>query len=252
MKYTVITGASSGIGYEVAKAFASRNNNLIITARRVEKLEMLRQQILSTCPNIDVKVFHADLSVNEEVHKFYEWLGNYEIKTFINNAGFGNYGDVANQSLHKIELMLRLNVEAVVILSTLFVRDYRDVDNTQLINISSAGGYTIVSNAISYCASKFFVSAFTEGLARELSHTGAKMRAKLLAPAATETEFAMRANDVESYDYEEGFGKFHSAAQMSEFMMKLYDSDFTVGLVDRNTFDFELRGPLFKYAGDNM
>lgn len=251
MKYTVITGASSGIGYEAAKVFAKRGNNLIITARRVENLDRLKQEILLIRPDVDIKIIQADLSVNDEVYKFYEHLKNYEIETFVNNAGLGNYGDVANQPLHKIETMLRLNVEAVVILSTLFVRDYRDVHNTQLINISSAGGYTIVPNAITYCASKFFVSSFTEGLARELRESGAKMKAKVLAPAATETEFAMRAHNVESYDYVEGFGKFHSAAQIAEFMMNLYDNDFIVGLVDRDTFSFKLCEPLFRYAGSN-
>ena len=98
----------------------------------------------------------------------------------MNNAGFGNYDSVAQQDLEKINTMLRLNVEALTILSSLFVRDYKDALGTQLINLSSCGGYTIVPTAVTYCATKFYVSTFTEGVAWELIESGAKMRAKVL------------------------------------------------------------------------
>lgn len=97
---------------------------------------------------------------------------------------------MAKQDLDKISAMLHLNIESLTILSSLFVRDYSNVEGTQLINVSSGGGYTIVGNAITYCATKFYVSAFTEGLSHELKSQGALMQAKVLAPAATETEFA--------------------------------------------------------------
>ena len=74
--------------------------------------------------------------------------------------------------------MLHLNIEALTILSSLFVRDYENVEGTQLINVSSGGGYTIVADAVTYCATKFYVSAFTEGLSQELKGRGAKMQAK--------------------------------------------------------------------------
>ena len=83
--------------------------------------------------------------------------------------------------------MIHLNIEALTIFSTLFVHDYMDIQNTQLINISSCGGYIIVPTAVTYCATKFYVSTFTEGLARELESRNAKMKVKVLAPAATRT-----------------------------------------------------------------
>ena len=85
--------------------------------------------------------------------------------------------------------MLRVNIESLTILSTLFVRDYADVEGTQLINVSSALGYVIAVGSVAYSASKYYVSAFTEGLAKELELKGAKIKAKVLAPAVTETEF---------------------------------------------------------------
>lgn len=168
MKYTVITGASSGIGYETALAFAARGKNLIIAARRTEELEKLKSKVADINADLDVVIRIVDLSVTANVYEFYESLQDYQIETWINNAGFGNFASVGEQNLNKIETMLHLNIEALTVLSSLYVRDYGDVDGTQIINISSGGGYRIVADAVTYCATKFYVSAFTEGLAQEL------------------------------------------------------------------------------------
>ena len=232
-KYTVVTGASSGIGYETAKAFAKRGKNLVIVARSTENLKKLKMEILNDNPSLDVIVKDTDLSIIKNVYELYQQLKTYEIETWINNAGFGNYEKVANQNLEKIETMLRLNIEALVILSSLFVNDYQNIEGSNLINISSAGGYTIVPNAVTYCASKFFVSTFTEGLARELQESNAKLQAKVLAPAATKTNFGNTANDIEGYDYDKSFGSYHTSEQMAEFLLQLYDSNEVVGRVSR-------------------
>lgn len=250
-KYTVITGASSGIGYETAKAFATRGKNLVIVARRQSNLAALKHEIQAQFPALDIVIKAFDLSVPENIHRLYADLKGYELETWVNNAGFGNYDSVAQQDLEKIEVMLHLNVEALTMLSSLFVRDYKNADGTQLINISSCGGYTIVPTAVTYCATKFYVSAFTEGLARELKESGAKMQAKILAPAATRTEFGKVANNVDEYDYDRLFGTYHTSRQMAAYLMDLYDSDKTVGIVDRETFEFQLRDPLFAYAGNS-
>ena len=141
-KYTVITGTSSGIGYAAAKAFAARGKNLIVTARREAQLARLRDEITAAHPDVDVVIRTADLSVPENAHRLYDELRAYEIETWVNNAGFGSYGSVAEQNLTKIESILRLNIEALTILSTLFVHDYRDAAGAQLINISSCGFMT--------------------------------------------------------------------------------------------------------------
>ncbi len=77
---------------------------------------------------------------------------------------------------------------------------------------------------------------------------GAKLRAKVLAPAATKTEFGKKANHVTEYDYVKAIGTYHTSAQMAAFLLRLYDSDFTLGIVDRETFQFSLCGPRFPYA----
>ncbi|MBC1492160.1 SDR family NAD(P)-dependent oxidoreductase [Listeria booriae] len=248
MKYTVITGASSGIGYETALAFAARGKNLVIVARRKAELEELKNAALTINPELDIKIKTTDLTVTENVYELYEGLKELELETWINNAGFGNFDLVGEQKLTKIESMLHLNIEALTILSSLFVRDYAEIEGTQLINISSRGGYNIISNAVTYCATKFYVSAFTEGLAQELITTGAKMRAKVLAPSATETEFAQRATDTDSFDYEKGMAKFHTSKEMAGFLLDLYDNEKVVGLVNGRDFTFELQDPQFTYV----
>lgn len=95
-KYTVITGASSGIGYETAKAFADRGKDLVIAARRTENLEILKREILEKYPALDVVIRTVDLSVLENVYQFYSSLKSLQLETWINNAGFGNYDSVAH------------------------------------------------------------------------------------------------------------------------------------------------------------
>lgn len=252
MGYTVITGASSGIGYEAALAFAARGKNLILAARRLDKLQELKEKIHDQYPDIKVVIQSVDLTNIEQVYSFYESLSDYELDTFINNAGFGHFGSIGEQDLSKIGDMLHLNIEALTILSTLFVRDYEQVEGAQLINISSRAGYTVVGNAVTYSATKFYVSAFTEGLALELKGKGAKLQAKVLAPSATESEFAKRSLDVDEFEYEGNFKKYHTSKEMAACLLELYDSEKTVGIVDGKTFEFELKNMIFSHAGTSM
>jgi len=250
LRYTVITGASSGIGYATAIEFAKRNKPLIVIARRQEQLTLLKQKIADINPKLDVIIKKCDLSVSSNVHSLFTDLEPYFIETWINNAGFGHYGSVGEQDLNKIESMLHLNIEALTILSTLYVRKYHNQPDTQLINISSRGGYTIVPNAVTYCATKFYVNAFTEGLAQELIQANAPLRAKVLAPAATQTEFGKKANDIDEYDYDKRFAKYHSADEMAQFLLALYDSDKIIGEINTKDFSFSLKDSIFPYSGN--
>ena len=247
MKYVVITGASSGIGYEAALAFARKNKNIIIVARNKENLEHLKKEIKNINTDLEVIIKVSDLYVMENVHNLYEDLKNYKIETWINNAGFGITDLIKDQELKKVEDMINLNVGALTILSTLFTKDYGDVEGTQLINVSSVGGYSVVDKNVTYSATKFYVSAFTEGLAQELGKRGGKMKVKVLAPAATETEFANVALGVSDFNYGESTPRFHTAKEMGEFLVKLYESDKTVGIVDTQTYEFKLTDPIFNF-----
>ena len=240
MKYTVITGASSGIGYASALGFARRGCNLVLVARRKDRLEELKKQVACDAPAVDCILRECDLSVAANCFALYESLKDIQIETWINNAGVGVYGTVADHDVAAIQQMLHLNIEALTILSNLYVKDYKDVSGTQLINISSAGGYTIVQNAVAYCASKYYVSAFTEGLAIELRNQNAQMKATVLAPFLTETEFAQVANAMDTFDYKKCYRKFHTSDEMAGLLLDLYDSDHIVGRVSREDFSFSL------------
>lgn len=246
--YIVITGASSGIGCAAAKALAQRGKHLILAARRLDRLKSLKAELSARYPTLNILVKSVDLSVPKEAMDFYDALKSYPLETWINNAGFGIYGGAAEQSTDRTAQLLRLNVEVLTLLSLRFVRDYKDCPGTQIINLSSAGGYTIVPNAVTYCASKFYVSAFTEGLACELRAQNASLRAKVLAPAATKTEFGQVASGTDVYDYKQHFSSWHSSQEMAHFLLALYDSDKTVGIVDRETFRFQLCDSLLPCA----
>ena len=116
MKYTVITGASSGIGYDTALAFAKRGKNLILAARREDKLEELKGEIASINRELEVIVKPVDLSVAENTHKFYESLKNYELETWVNlvkkssnnnlEKGFVTFYKTSRLRVHQIILIL--------------------------------------------------------------------------------------------------------------------------------------------------
>lgn len=248
-KFVAITGASSGIGYEAAKAFAKKGKNLIVVARSSDKLERLKKEILTIDSSLKVIIKVSDLSQKDNVFAVYDSVKGYDIELWINNAGFGDYSPLNVMDMDKLETMLGLNVEAVALFSTLYTRDFMDTEGAQLINISSVGGYTLVPNAVMYCATKYFVSAFTEGLSHELEREGAKMKAKVLAPAATKTNFGNIANDIQDYDYDKAFGTYHTCEQTVDFLLRLYESDQPVGLVNRDTFEFNLHDYQFSYAG---
>ena len=249
--YTVITGASAGIGKATARVFASQGKNLILISRRKEALVQLKETLNTNFPNSEVIIKVVDLSEIKNCYRLFDELEHLSIDTWINNAGVGMYSHIVDQDFMRTEQLLRLNIEAVTILSMLFVKKYADVDQTQLINVSSAGGYTVVPTAITYCGTKFYVSAFTEGLAHELNETKAKMKAKVLAPAAAKTEFGAVANQVESYDYDKAFGTYHTSEELAEFLWELYQSEQIVGYVSRERHEFELSGAKFDYSGNS-
>ena len=240
-KYILITGASSGIGYETALAFAARNFNIIIAARRQDRLEQLKAEIKAAHPNTDVVIKVCDLSDNKQTIELYESLRSYDITAVINNAGRGNKGNFIDDSLERDIDMLHLNMDAVYILSSLFARDHKDTEGAQIINVSSIGGYLIVPGSSLYCATKFFVSTLTEAIDLEMRKGGHKLRAKVIAPTTTETEYEQTAHDSkEKFDYAARGGHYFTAAQMANMILELYDSDATVGSIDFATRSLSL------------
>ena len=93
-KYTVITGASSGIGKAIAWEFAKKNKNLILIARRINLLENLKKELLTHYPNLNIITIDFDLTSTDKIPELYSKFNDYHIETLINNEGFGMYGNV--------------------------------------------------------------------------------------------------------------------------------------------------------------
>ncbi len=234
-KYVMVTGASSGIGYETAKAFAKRGYNPIILARRTEKLEKLKQEVLGLNPCADVVIISSDLSKDGEPERVYEFVKKYDIETWINNAGLGNSGDLRNAEPEHNKRMLRVNTEALGLFSAMFVADNYNKDGAQLINIASVGGYINVPGCAFYCATKFFVTTLTEQIWDDMNRGGYKLKAKVMAPKTTETEFEQSCHESETpFDYSSRSGKYNTAEEMAEFIWQLHEGDKPVGEIDGN------------------
>jgi short-subunit dehydrogenase len=248
MKYTMITGASSGIGKALAYEFAEKGHHLVLVARRSTLLNQLKEE-LEEMYQINVVTKPCDLTDIHQVSALYEELRVLHIETLINNAGSGDYSYPWDGDLDKVNRMVDLNVKALTTLSLSYIKDYQDEDAT-LINVSSGGGYFIFNKAVTYCATKFFVSAFTEGLAQNLLAEKKKMRAKILLPGATETEFVKNSESNASFKGADLFDadSFMKAEVLATFAYDLYKSDKIIGAVTEDNL-FELKDPIFPYGG---
>lgn len=251
MKYTVITGASSGIGYATALHFASKDKALILIARREDRLEALKSEIQEKYPAVQVVVQVFDLAQTDQLEGFFVSLSSqYDLETWINNAGFGLFAAVKDQDLAVINQLVDVNVKAVLLLSTLFVKKYQKTQGTQLLNVSSGAGYNLYPNCVTYTASKFFVSSFTENLAHELRGAQAELAVKLVVPEATETEFINVAADrKDKVNYNQEFGRFTTSQEMADYIWQLYESDYVVGQVNDVTYDFFMHDGHYPYKG---
>ena len=228
MNYIVITGASSGIGRATALAFAKRGFNLILAARRKDKLEELKQDILELDVNLDVVIKVVDLAQKEAVYEFYQFTRGYSLAGWLNVAGLGKSGTIISEEIGAYDDLLSVNVEATLSLSQLFVKDYADKD-AQLINVSSAVGYLIAKDNVVYSASKFFVNAFTQGLASEM--VANPLQVKIFAPALTATDFIGELGQGELPPY------VKPVDEVVGYLLDLWDSKESIGLVnDKQSF----------------
>jgi len=187
-EYILITGASSGIGYAMAKQLAAKGFNLILVARRKDRLEALRLE-LKQVHQVTVEVFIADLSKEANVFALYEEVSQrgLTVSMLVNNAGFGEYGDFLSQPLQQEIEMIQVNITAVVMLTKLFLKDMKKAGRGTVMNIASLLSYLPFPYYSVYSATKAFVLAFTETLAAEFAGTNISIKA--LCPGPVDTEF---------------------------------------------------------------
>jgi short-subunit dehydrogenase len=189
----LITGASSGIGLEFAKLFASDHDNLILVARRVYKLKKLAEE-LSSKYSISVNIISKDLSIPSAPIEIFKELQekSIHIDILINNAGTQVYGKFHQTDPEQELRLLQVNLIAVTQLTKQAVASMMKRGSGKILNIGSTGSFASAPLNAIYCATKSYVLHFSEGIAGDLEGTGITVTA--LCPGATRSEFAEKAN----------------------------------------------------------
>jgi len=183
--YAVITGASSGIGREIARLLAAKQIDLILVARRKERLEELKNELTKQY-GVDVLVKAKDLSVLENCHQLFEETKEYPIEIFINNAGFGKVGPFTSVPLdHEIE-MLSLNILALHTLTKLYSNS---MQKGVILNVGSMAAFLPTPLLSTYAATKSYVVSLSQAINYELKKQKKDLRVSVLCPGPVKTEF---------------------------------------------------------------
>lgn len=185
----LITGASSGIGREIAVRLASDGYDLIVVARREDRLSDLQKIIPSS-----VEAIAVDLSKREDCFSLYQQVKDEEIGILVNCAGFGVFGPFDQTDLGRELSMLDVNIDAVHILTKLFLKDFMRKDYGYILNVASSAAFLPGPLFSSYYASKAYVLRLTEALRTELRHAHKNVYIGALCPGPVNTEFNQTAD----------------------------------------------------------
>lgn len=191
----LVTGASSGIGRDMARILNNLNYDIIITARNEESLKELKKE-LNEKNNNKVDIYLADLSKEEECLKLYnEVKEKYQnIDLLINNAGFGLCGKMINTDLETEMKMIDTNIKAVHILTKLFLKDMVQRDSGRILNVASVAAFMAGPLMATYYASKNYVLRFSQAIKEELKKDKSNVKISVLCPGPVNTNFNKVAN----------------------------------------------------------
>ncbi|SCZ77488.1 SDR family NAD(P)-dependent oxidoreductase [Pseudobutyrivibrio xylanivorans] len=192
MKTALITGATSGIGKEFAIQLANRGYRLIVTGRRAERLEELKEQL-----SVPVEIIPVDLSKKKECFNLLEKLQDENIDVFINNAGLGLAGAFTQTDIKKELQMLKVNDVAMHILFKGILQNMEEAGSGHILNVASSAGLLPGGPYMAgYYASKAYVVSLTRAVAVELKEMGSPVRVSALCPGPVDTEFNENADVV--------------------------------------------------------
>jgi len=180
----LVTGASAGIGRDIAINLAQRGYDLILVARRTELLEALAQ----TLPTHS-EVISCDLSREDECRALYEKTKDAGVDMLVNNAGFGLIGAFSKTDLDTELGMIDVNIRAVHILTKLFLNDFIVRDSGHILNVSSSAGFLPGPLMATYYASKAYVLWLSEAIWKELKKAGSRVQISALCPGPVPTDF---------------------------------------------------------------
>lgn len=184
MKKVLITGASSGIGRDMAYYFAKLGYDLILVARRKNLLEDIKKTV-----SVKTRIIVLDLSIRENNNKLYEEVKNEHIDILINNAGFGLFGLFNETNLDKELEMIDLNIVSTHILTKLFLKDFIKRDSGYILNVCSSAGFMAGPRLNTYYATKNYTLKLTMAIHEELRMQNSNVKISALCPGPVETEF---------------------------------------------------------------
>lgn len=212
----LITGASSGIGYEFAKILAKNNHDIIIVSRNKEKLQKLKKEIEDDY-KVKVSLYNTDLSDIKKVKQLYYKLKNEDINILINNAGVGDFGGFLDIHWEKYNETIDLNIKALTLLTKLFLKDMLAKRKGKILNVASIAGFQPGPYLAIYSATKSYVLHFSEALAEELKGTGVTITA--LCPGLTMSNFFKRSGITD--DEVKKWGKIATSKEVAKFGYKM-------------------------------
>ncbi len=183
----LITGASSGMGRDMARILAKKGYDLILVARRRERMLELKKEL-----GTNITVIPMDLSIEENNYKLFEKVKNKKIDILINNAGFGLFGEFSKTEIDTELKMIDLNIKSYHILTKLFLQDFIKRDSGYILNVCSSAGFMAGPGMATYYATKNYVTKLTMAINEELRVAKSHVTICALCPGPVATEF----NDV--------------------------------------------------------
>lgn len=233
----LVTGASSGIGYEISKYLSKKGYDIIAVARNKEALENLKNEVRT-----NVQTICMDLSINSNCIKLYELLENEDIDVLINNAGFGMYGNFDILDLNMEIQMINVNILACDILTKLFLKKMKERNHGYILNVGSIAGFMPGPLMSSYYASKSYVVKLTQAIRKELKKSKSGVSVSVLCPGPVSTNFNNTAGV-----------KFSIKPLSSEYVAKYaIDMMFKKKLIIVPGFIIKMARFLSKFTPDNI
>ena len=193
----LVTGASSGIGYELAGFLARDGHDLVLVARDKTRLDRLAEDLRAQC-GVTVRVIPKDLSIDSAPGEIFDELkrDGVAIGVLVNNAGFDVYGNFSETDTDEERRMIQVNVVALTRMTKLFLRGMKDRGYGRILNVGSIASFIPTPLNAVYAATKAYVRSFSLAVAEELEGSGVTVT--VLCPGVTRTEFFKRANMEES------------------------------------------------------
>jgi short-subunit dehydrogenase len=227
MTTALITGASNGIGLELAKIHASKGGNLVLVARNKSKLDELKTELEKQF-NVSVYTIGKDLSNPQSAQEVYDETKerNIEVDYLINNAGFGGFGMLDETEWNKELQMINLNITTLTLFTKLYVQDMVKRRSGKIMNVASTAAFQPGPTMAVYCATKSYVLSFTEALSNEVSGKGITITA--LCPGATDTGFQAAGGLAESELFKDK--KLPTAKDVAEYGYRAMINGKTVAI----------------------